>query len=116
MRISVFVDTLFSFLMWQKSAVGGGRFHSLDPNQCIGGLGRFLSKELWLRRFQITISTSEMRESKGVYATLKIIPGNFRKTLKISWKIIGILSIRNPEFEVVGTFCIMVVQVQEALG
>ena len=69
-----------------------GRFHSLDHNQCTGGLGRFLSKELNQGSVDfksLSPCTKEIRESKGVLATLKkekIIPGNLIKNFKKTWK------------------------------
>ena len=50
-----------------------GRFHSLDLNQCIGGLVRFLSKELNVGSVvlkSLSLPTKE-REPKGVEATFK---------------------------------------------
>ena len=55
-----------------KCAVGG--FHSLDLDQCIAGLGRFLSKELnqGSAGFKsLSPPTKEIKESKGVWTTLK---------------------------------------------
>ena len=46
-----------------------GRFHSLDLNQRIGGLGRFLSKELNQGSVDcksLSLPTKEISESKGV--------------------------------------------------
>ena len=58
--------------MWLNSAVG--RFHSLDLNQCAGGMGQFLSKELNQSSSDIkslSLPTKEIRGSKDVWATLK---------------------------------------------
>ena len=81
--------------MWLNGGVG--RFHSLDLNQCAGGLGRILAKELSQGSSDfksLSVPTKEIRGSKGVWATLKkrkITPGNLQKPLEISWKNHGIL-------------------------
>ena len=91
--------------MWLNSTVG--RFHSLYLNQCAGGLGRFLSKELnqgsWDFK-SLYLPAKEIWGSKAVWATLK--KGTLhleickKKTLEI-WKDHGILLLRksgNPVF------------------
>ena len=90
-----------------------GKFHSLDLNQCVGGLGRFLSKELNQGSWDFNslfLPTKEITESKGVWATLKKkkkrrklhleICKKKKNHLEISWKSHGILSLRksgNPD-------------------
>ena len=74
-----------AFLMWLNGDVG--RFHSLDLNQCIGGLGR-VSQELNQASVDFKLlspPTKEMRDSKGVWATLE------KKEEKYAWK-----SVINP--------------------
>ena len=46
MRLSVIVDTLLSEAAFVLNSRALGIFHSVNHNQCIGGLGRFLSSEL----------------------------------------------------------------------
>ena len=80
--------------MWLSSAVG--RFHSLDLNQCAGGLERFLSKELnqgsWDFK-SLSLPTKEIRGSKGCVGHIKKKEIYTWKSVK-PWKYHG----KNHEF------------------